>query len=269
MATAVTELIVRLSLAGHDLVELLPGGHVEQVGGAGVRAARVVVVRTDDGRVAADRDGLAEEISSRDTRRTQLEQLLAGGGVEQIGRAADVVERRADDGRVAADSNGLAEEVERGAILRQELHHLLPGGEVDDVGRARGRAVVGVSPGADDGETSVHVDRHPEIIEGGGIVRKDLALEPGDLGGAGVGHEGQDEERRSESRDLSHEVISLLVAEGNSAAEGSQVRILRPVFAAAEFGLSGQGSISGRFVDVAGNSRLSRPGGRGPGGRGR
>jgi len=74
-------------VGGGELGKLVAGGDVEQVRRAGVAASVVVTPCPDQGRVAADCYGIAERFVRRSVGGGELEELVAGGDVEQVRRA--------------------------------------------------------------------------------------------------------------------------------------------------------------------------------------
>jgi hypothetical protein len=110
-----------MAILREELGDLQAGGQVEDVGRSGVVAA---AIGSDERRVPADGDGVAEEGVVLPIRSKELGDLQAGGQVEDVGRSgvqASVVISRTDERCVAADGHGPAEPVVLLTIRGKEL----------------------------------------------------------------------------------------------------------------------------------------------------
>ena len=79
------ESVVQRGVGGRKFEELLAGGHVEQIGRAGIFTGVIVIARADKGSAAADCHRVTEQIARRGVGGGKFEELLAGGCIEQIG----------------------------------------------------------------------------------------------------------------------------------------------------------------------------------------
>ena len=171
---AVAEVVARRAVGGGELGDLGPAraGVLEDVGRAGIAAVVIVAVRPDDGRVAADRDAVAEVVARRAVGGGELGDLrpARAGVLEDVGRAGIaavvVVAVRPDDGRVAADRDAVAEVVAGRAVGGGELGDLDPAraGVLEDVGRAGVAAAVIVPVRPDDGRVAADRDAVAEVV---------------------------------------------------------------------------------------------------------
>ena len=133
------EEIALRAILGQEFGDLIACRYVKQVGRAGAAAVVVVSEGPDDGGGAADRDGEAEDVERRAVVGEELGDLVARGGVEEVGGAGGgavvVVPEVPDDGGGPVDRDGPAELVVCRPVVGQELEKLIA-----EVGVGRGGA---------------------------------------------------------------------------------------------------------------------------------
>jgi len=91
---AVAKLVIRRSIRGHDLVELLSGGPVKDIGGSGIHATDQCVSRADDDEVAVHIHCMTESVQRYGIRSHVLECL--GLAQERSRRNGDCEGRNRD-----------------------------------------------------------------------------------------------------------------------------------------------------------------------------
>ena len=160
------EVVLHGSVRGDDLVELTPVADAEHVRRTEGPTVRVVVEGADDHMIPIDRHVAAEVVTRVAIIGYQLEELLAGRSVEDVGRtrpgSVDGIAGRSDDDVIGTDRHAGSEPVTGEIVGRDDQGNLLTGRNVVEVGRTTKELVTRKIVGGGSDHGSISFDRDAE-----------------------------------------------------------------------------------------------------------